>query len=283
MKKLALICAVFCLITFLGACDNIDVDKAETSISETTTEETTTAETTTEETTTAEATTEETTTAETTTEETTTAETTTVETTTAETTTAETTTEETTTAETTTAETTTAETTTAETTTAETTTAVTTTAVTTTAVTTTAETTTVEVAETELSDYQQEVLDLVNECRIAGGVAPLDSDYEALNKTAQIRAVELEEYYSHTRPDGSSCFSAFDECGITELTRAENIAWGDGGNKTPEEVVGNWINSPGHYKNIMNPDYKHLGVGFHTYESVLGNDACYCWVQNFCS
>ncbi len=265
MKKYAIFCIVSSLIILFSAssCNKAEIEVAEIITTEITTTEITTAETTTVEITASEITTAETTTAETTTAESTTAETTTAEITTPESTTAETTTAETTTAETTTVEITTSEITTAET--------------------TTAEVTTAEIIEIELSDYQQEVLDLVNKCRTDAGLEPLDSNYAALNETAQLRAEELEEYFSHTRPDGNSCFTAFDECGVAEKTRAENIAWGDGANKTPEEVVQNWIDSSGHYKNIMNPDNKHLGVGFHKYESLVGNDACYAWTQEFCN
>lgn len=34
-----------------------------------------------------------------------------------------------------------------------------------------------------------------------------------------------------------------------------------GGHKTPESVVAAWMRSPGHCRVIMNPRYKHVGVG----------------------
>ena len=42
------------------------------------------------------------------------------------------------------------------------------------------------------------------------------------------------------------------------LAWAENVAYGYG----PEQVVGGWMDSPGHRANILNPRYTHLGVGY---------------------
>ena len=47
--------------------------------------------------------------------------------------------------------------------------------------------------------------------------------------------------------------------GYVWSTTGENIA---AGYRTPAEVVAGWIGSPGHCVNLMNPAYKHLGVGF---------------------
>ena len=41
---------------------------------------------------------------------------------------------------------------------------------------------------------------------------------------SRVRATECDEAFSHTRPDGTSCFTAFDQAGIDDWTRrAENI------------------------------------------------------------
>ncbi|MNR50485.1 Cysteine-rich secretory protein family protein [compost metagenome] len=59
-----------------------------------------------------------------------------------------------------------------------------------------------------------------------------------------------------------------DAYNITFRYAGENIAKGQ---RTPEEVVKDWMNSPGHRKNILNPHYTMIGVG---YFSGL-------WVQEF--
>ena len=57
-------------------------------------------------------------------------------------------------------------------------------------------------------------------------------------------------------------------------TYGENIA---AGNATAAATVEQWMNSPGHRANIMNPDFTHIGVG---YIQTNGGYRHY-WVQMF--
>ncbi|MGN0649902.1 MAG: CAP domain-containing protein [Oscillospiraceae bacterium] len=111
--------------------------------------------------------------------------------------------------------------------------------------------------ESLLEEYRARVLELVNEARAAEGVGKLTTE-EKLTKSAQKRAEELETLFSHTRPDGSSCFTMLDEFDVTYWSAGENIA---AGYSSPESVVEGWLNSPGHRKNILNPNFSKLGVG----------------------
>ena len=79
---------------------------------------------------------------------------------------------------------------------------------------------------------------------------------------------ELQELFDHTRPDGSSCFTALDEAGVRYWTAGENIA---AGAATPESVMNMWMNSEGHRANILNESFDAIGVGR------MGN----YWVQMF--
>ncbi len=98
----------------------------------------------------------------------------------------------------------------------------------------------------------------MNEHRAAAGLAPVT--YSAkLSQAAQVRAVEIEQSFSHTRPDGRYFSTVFAEHGITYRYSGENIAWGQ---KSPEEVVTAWMNSAGHRANILNANFKELGVGY---------------------
>lgn len=110
----------------------------------------------------------------------------------------------------------------------------------------------------DIHDYVFEVVDLVNEERSAEGLAPLDLNRDATT-CAQLRAEEAKKSFSHNRPNGSSCFTALKEAGITYAAAGENLA---GKIKTPEKVVKAWMDSPGHRKNIMNPKYSQIGVGY---------------------
>lgn len=63
---------------------------------------------------------------------------------------------------------------------------------------------------------------------------------------------------SHVGSDGSSVVERAERQGYQWSKLAENVAWGY---EAVEEVVAGWLSSPGHCRNIMNPDYEELGVG----------------------
>lgn len=103
----------------------------------------------------------------------------------------------------------------------------------------------------------QAILRLVNEAREEAGVSPLTLD-ETLCEAASIRAHELETLFSHTRPDGSTCFSVLDEVDVGRYYAAgENIAMGQ---RTPDAVMSDWMSSPGHRENILRADFDTLGA-----------------------
>jgi hypothetical protein len=116
-------------------------------------------------------------------------------------------------------------------------------------------------------DKENAVIALVNQERARVGRSPIQKD-DGLTRTADIRAEELATTFSHRRPDGSWCYTAFPSGFMAE---AENIA---SGGTTAEFPMNMWMNSTGHKANILG-DYDSIGVGFyerngHTY-----------WVQVF--
>lgn len=128
--------------------------------------------------------------------------------------------------------------------------------------------------EQSASSIEEEILNLVNIERKKAGVAPLKLN-PTLNAAASVRAVEITNVFSHTRPNGKSCFSIFDENNISFSFCGENIA---AGGRTAAETVEQWVNSPGHYANMISPNYNELGVGLcYDKNSKYG----YYWVQIF--
>ena len=104
--------------------------------------------------------------------------------------------------------------------------------------------------------FAVDVIRLTNEQRAERGLKPLRAAFE-LSEEAAIRAREVSEVYSHTRPDGSS-FSTVFEDGSYE-TVGENL---QAGASTPEEAIRQWMNSPSHRENILSAEYEELGVGY---------------------
>ena len=110
-----------------------------------------------------------------------------------------------------------------------------------------------------VSEYAQEVVRLVNIERERAGLAPLTMD-ATLSAAAQVRAQEIDVSFSHTRPDGTSCFTVLKEFGIGYRACGENIAKGS---PSPARVVEGWMNSAGHRANILNENFTTIGVGVH--------------------
>jgi len=128
------------------------------------------------------------------------------------------------------------------------------------------------ISEADLEAFANEVFLLTNIEREKAGLAVFRQS-SSLTKTAKIRANELISSFSHDRPDGRDCFTAFKENGVDYGAAGENIAMGQ---RSPKQVVDGWMNSPGHKANILDSGYGHLGVGV----AVDGNGTLY-WVQNF--
>lgn len=110
------------------------------------------------------------------------------------------------------------------------------------------------------NSYAKQVLKLVNTERKKAGLTELTWD-DTVATAAMTRSKEIEKSFSHTRPDGRNFGTAITDLGITYRGAGENIAWGQ---KTPEAVMNAWMNSKGHRANILNPNFKKLGVGYRT-------------------
>ncbi len=123
---------------------------------------------------------------------------------------------------------------------------------------------------TFLYEYAQEVLKIVNEERSNAGAEELVM-VEELTDVAMMRAAEIAVEFSHDRPNGLWCFSAFPEfC----WSVGENIAMGQ---RSPGAVMGGWMNSTGHRDNILNKGYSKIGIG------CFYDGYYYYWVQAFCA
>ena len=95
-----------------------------------------------------------------------------------------------------------------------------------------------------------------------------------LSEAANVRSSELRKNFSHTRPNGTSCFTVLKEFDISYFSVAENIAYGQ---RTPEIVMNAWMNSSGHRANILSKNVEYIGVG------VVYSNGIYYWTQLFAS
>lgn len=124
---------------------------------------------------------------------------------------------------------------------------------------------------TGTSSAAQAVLAEVNAARAKNGLSALTLDAN-MNRAAAVRAAELAQSFSHTRPNGSRGLTALNEAGVSYRTAGENIA---SGQQSAQAVVSAWMNSSGHRANILSSLFGRMGAG----QATIGGRTY--WVQLF--
>lgn len=82
-------------------------------------------------------------------------------------------------------------------------------------------------------------------------------------------------YFEHDTPEGVGPAGRAAAAGYRSRFVGENIA---AGQIDPARVMKAWMDSPGHCKNLMDPDYRVLGVGYY-FEG--GDRYEHYWTQDF--
>ena len=120
------------------------------------------------------------------------------------------------------------------------------------------------------------VVDLVNARRAEAG-CPAVSAHDQLTAAARGHSADMaaRNYFSHTTPEGVQFGTRIRNAGYRFASAGENIAKGQ---RNPAEVMNGWMNSAGHRANILNCDFKHLGVGV-----AADSNGSLVWTQNFAS
>lgn len=115
------------------------------------------------------------------------------------------------------------------------------------------------------SSLAAQVVEQVNAERAKYGLSSLRVDAE-LTRAANVRAQEIVESFSHTRPDGSQWST------VSDSAYGENIAKGQ---KTVDRVMASWMSSEGHRANILRESYGSIGVSAYVVNGIT------YWVQLF--
>ncbi|MGZ3753098.1 MAG: CAP domain-containing protein [Mucilaginibacter sp.] len=131
--------------------------------------------------------------------------------------------------------------------------------------------------------FKQEFIKRINQIRQKGcncghtfmPPAPPVSWNDYLEDAARGHALDMSErnYFSHTSKNGRSMSdrviaAGYDFKGYKNFTVGENIAQGQ---MTIAEVMDGWLHSEGHCRNLMNPEFKEVGVA----------EIDHYWVQDF--
>ena len=104
----------------------------------------------------------------------------------------------------------------------------------------------------------EKVVELTNQKRAERGLGPLKTN-SLLNEVAQRKAGDMFafNYWAHTSPSGRDPWSFFQEVGYKYTYAGENLARDF---MNSESVVEAWMNSPSHRDNLLNPNYKEIGL-----------------------
>lgn len=105
-------------------------------------------------------------------------------------------------------------------------------------------------AGTRSESLADQVVREVNAERAKAGLSSLRVDAE-LTRAACVRAAEIVQVFSHTRPDGTAWST------VSKSVYGENIAMGQ---RTAEKVMAAWMTSAGHRENILRASFGSIGV-----------------------
>lgn len=105
---------------------------------------------------------------------------------------------------------------------------------------------------------EEAMLTMVNQERVKAGVRELTLSIK-LRDVARNHAKDMfgRGYFSHYNPDGQSPFDRMEKAGINFTAAGENLAL------APNVYLAHQglMNSPGHRKNILSPDFGKVGIG----------------------
>lgn len=124
------------------------------------------------------------------------------------------------------------------------------------------------------TSQENEVIRLVNIQRSKAGLQQLKTNWQ-LSRVARYKSADMANkgYFAHNSPTYGTPFQMMESFGLRFSAAGENIAYGQ---RTPAEVMNDWMNSPGHRNNILSPSYTEIGVGL----AKNKNGVCY-WTQQF--
>lgn len=111
----------------------------------------------------------------------------------------------------------------------------------------------------------KEIFELTNKERENYELAALTYNDE-IQEAADIRAKEIAQQFSHTRPNGTSCHTVVEN--IDYFVTGENLIKADNTIATGEQMMKTWMNSEGHRNNILLADYESMAVGVYVTDDV---------------
>jgi len=119
----------------------------------------------------------------------------------------------------------------------------------------------------ELNAYEKRVLEFHNRARVKRGLKALCVNI-TLTKAARAHSQEMldKDYASHNSFNGETIKErltrfGYTSSGCTYYLIGENIAWGCGSRGAPDHIFKWWMNSTYHRSNILNKNFREVGIG----------------------
>ena len=116
------------------------------------------------------------------------------------------------------------------------------------------------IPDSSVKSLEEQILILVNKERLQRGLSPVVLNWQ-ISRVARTKSEDMRDndYFSHNSPTHGSPFDMLRKFNIAFRSAGENIAKGQ---QTAEEVMQAWMNSEDHRKNILNDDFREIGVGY---------------------
>lgn len=112
----------------------------------------------------------------------------------------------------------------------------------------------------QLTAEEQTLLDLINKERVSRGLKPFQVDMRLVG-TSRAKATDMavNKYFSHTSPTLGTPYNQMRKAGISGyyMLGAENIAFA----RSVQQAHYNFMHSPGHKRNLLDPRHTHIGIG----------------------
>jgi uncharacterized protein YkwD len=122
----------------------------------------------------------------------------------------------------------------------------------------------------KLNDDEEQMLDLHNQARADHKLSPL-CVHPKLTEAARFHSQEMlnKGYFSHDSRNGESVKARLERFGYTFAGHpywkyGENVSWGSGHMGAAGHRFDEWMESPDHRANILDKDFREVGIGART-------------------
>ncbi|HVG17964.1 MAG TPA: CAP domain-containing protein [Blastocatellia bacterium] len=114
----------------------------------------------------------------------------------------------------------------------------------------------------EIESLEEQCLGEVNRVRKAHNLVPLELSEELLGVARDYsRRMAEEGFFAHNDPDGRTVRERVARANIKWHVVGENLAYSNGYINPVAASMSGWMDSPGHRRNILDPDWRQTAIG----------------------